>query len=63
MGAIPLGRLAYGAAIVVTILSFLVSPVACADGALTDGTMYLIVEGGILAVLLVVLIAMDRAEG
>lgn len=60
MGAATLSGLAYGAAVLATILMFLVSPVAAAG---IDGSTILLIEGVVLAVLLVVLIARDRAEG
>lgn len=62
MGATLLDRLARRGAVTAFILTLLASP-AAGSGELRDGTMYLLIEGGILLVILVVLIAMDRAEG
>ena len=57
MGATTLSGLT---SVLATILLFLVSPVAAGG---FDGSTVLLVEGIVLAVLLVVIIAKDKAEG
>ncbi len=62
MSVATVGGLAKGAAILATLILFLPSFVEAAGGSGIDGSTILLIEGIVLAVLLVVLIAKDRAE-